>query len=282
MTISTRSKPYSKPHPPFDLPPRPPSSPQRYFLPGKVADTIRKAKKRKGKGSNGDSLDTFIGLARQNRPDIDKELQEVFNLVFQGRLPEVAKQYFTDTYLFCLYKDPSNPSKLRPLGIPSAFAHHLLPYNFAIEVDRGMDFAIKQTQLQVDRYIQQAQVRGEVPSRVGVFLDLRNMFNLVSREKLLSLIADKFPELLPLAETLYGDKGKVNLKYADGTWYCIMMEEGMNQGCPLSGCFAAIVLNKILSELDRLMTARAEERLRLSNKGDDDYGGRTHQSVSFC
>ncbi|EJK56911.1 hypothetical protein THAOC_23107, partial [Thalassiosira oceanica] len=77
-------------------------------------------KKRKGKGSNGDSLDAFIGLARQNRPDIDKELQEVFNLVFQGRLPEVAKQYFTDTYLFCLYKDPSNPSKLRPLGIPSA------------------------------------------------------------------------------------------------------------------------------------------------------------------
>ncbi|EJK48423.1 hypothetical protein THAOC_32779, partial [Thalassiosira oceanica] len=58
-----------------------------------------------------------------------------------------------------------------------------------------------------------------------------------------------------------------------------MMEEGVNQGCPLLGCFAALVLNEILSELvDRLMTARAEERLHLGNKGDDNYGGRTHQS----
>ena len=292
--IETIEALYSKPHPPLDLPPRPPPSQQQYFLPGNVAKTIRKAAKRKGKGSNGDSLDAFIGLAKQNRPEIDKALQEVFNLVFQGRLPAAAKQYFTDTYLFCLYKDPSNPSKLRPLGIPSAvrrivashvakyyrgkFAHHLLPYNFAIGVDRGMDFAIKQTQLQVDRYIQQAQARGEVPTRVGVFLDLRNMFNLVSREKLLSVIADKFPELLPLAETFYADKGKVNLKYADGTWHRIMMEEGFNQGCPLSAIFAAIVLNEVLSELDRLLTERAEERLRLGDKGDDGYGSRTHLS----
>ncbi len=65
----------------------------------------------------------------------------------------------TDTYLFCLHKDPKNASKLRPIGIPTAiwqimathiaqqwkdkFTLYLLPYNFAVGKPNGMDFCRK-------------------------------------------------------------------------------------------------------------------------------------------
>ena len=55
-----------------------------------------------------------------------------------------------DVYLFCLHKDPTDASKLRPLGIPTAmrriiarhvaqyfkpkFADYLLPINFAVGI----------------------------------------------------------------------------------------------------------------------------------------------------
>ena len=100
------------------------------------------------------------------------------------------------TYLFCLYKDPDDPTKLRPIGIPSAirriitshvascgkssYAIDLLPYNFAIGVDQGMDFIIKATQLGIERYIQKPQLRNDAPTRAAVYLDLKNMFNSVS------------------------------------------------------------------------------------------------------
>ena len=135
----------------------------------------------------------------------------------------------------------------------SRFAHYLLPFNFAVGVDGGMDFAIKATALQIERYIQIPQAKGELPSRAAIFIDLRNMFNMVSREKLLSIIAEKIPELLPIATLFYGNSGTVNLRWDDGSWHSLQMEEGVNQGCPLSSIFAAIILNEIPVPLDHIM-----------------------------
>ena len=80
------------------------------------------------------------------------------DIVFKTIIPTEVERYFTDTYLFCLYKDPEDLSKLRPLGTPLAprrlvathlaayyrqpFAKKLLLINYAIGVDRGMDFGI--------------------------------------------------------------------------------------------------------------------------------------------
>ena len=71
----------------------------------------------------------------------------------------------TNTYLFCLYKDETDPTKLRPIGVPMAirwiitnhiaqtfrrfFARHLLTYNFAVGIDTGIDFVMKASQLVV-------------------------------------------------------------------------------------------------------------------------------------
>ena len=73
----------------------------------------------------------------------------------------------------------------------------LLPFNFAIGVDQGMDFIIKSTQLSIERYIEKPQLRGEAPTRAAVYLDLKNMFNSVSREQILHIIQSSYPELVP-------------------------------------------------------------------------------------
>ena len=158
-----------------------------------------------------------------------------------------------------------------------SFAAHLLPFNFAVGVERGMSFATTVAQLSIEKYIQTPQSRNELPRRAMVFLDLRNMFNLVSREKLRHVVATKFPELVPLVDLFYEDAANINLRWDDGSWRAISMLEGLNQGCPLSSIFAALVLNEVLVPLDQLMTARAEARVARGDYGDDNHGSKTVQ-----
>ena len=74
------------------------------------------------------------------------------------------------------------------------------------------------------------------------------------------------------------------------------MKEGVNQGCPLSSIFAALVLNTILKPLDKALQDRAKTRLLLGDSGDDGQGSITHllayvddnnalvphQDIKFC
>jgi hypothetical protein len=170
-----------------------------------------------------------------------------------------------------------DPSKLRPIGIPTAisrilashvaktfrtdFARHLLPYNYAIGVPNGMDYVVKAIQLQVDRFISQPQLQGDSPSRVLVSLDLKNMFNEISHESIFEIIEATFPELIPLTAMLYNEFGEVWLFMADGSWSMIEMLEGTNQGCPLSSTLAALVLHHVIAPIAELLHQRAATRL---------------------
>jgi hypothetical protein len=83
---------------------------------------------------------------------IKPDLNFIFDLIYRNQLPDEIRRYFTDVYLFCLHKDPTDATKLRPLGIPTAirrliashvartlrdkFSQHLLPYNYAVGVPK--------------------------------------------------------------------------------------------------------------------------------------------------
>ena len=45
---------------------------------------------------------------------------EIRPQLYQNNIPQVIIQNFTDVYLFCLHKDNTDHTKLRPLGIPTA------------------------------------------------------------------------------------------------------------------------------------------------------------------
>jgi hypothetical protein len=215
----------------------------------------------------------------------------------------MIKRYFTDVYLFCLHKDPKDHSKLRPLGITTAiwqliathvarilkskFASHLLPYNYTIGIPNGMSFVVKAMQLAIKKFIDAPQQAHCSPTRAAVFFNLTNQFNSVSHSNFFSIIAEHFPEILPLTTLFYSNANTVHHKWSNGTWHQLLMEEGVTQGCPLSPLFASFVVARLLEPINALLHARAAERLASGNPGNDEYGSITHlvsyvDNISTC
>ena len=210
-------------------------------------------------------------------------------------LPPPIKCYFTDVHLFCLYKDTLDKSKLRPLGIPTAIRRpppdrqpcrpHLprkvCPSHDPLQICHWNPKWNKPYHQHNDNakttsgkiYISLPQSTGILPSRAAVLFDLTNQFNSVSREAFFKVIADSFPEILPLTTLFYKQAGTVNHKWADGTWRTLLMlmEEGVNQGCPLSPIFASLVVANLLQPLDIELRERAATRLQNGNPGDDGF-----------
>ena len=66
-----------------------------------------------------DSVDTSINLIKLGNKELNDDIHDIFDLVYQNAIPPKIAPYFTDTYLFCFFKDPNDPAKLRPIRIPS-------------------------------------------------------------------------------------------------------------------------------------------------------------------
>ena len=156
-------------------------------------------------------------------------------------------------------------TKLQPLGIPAAirriaaasinfkykhdFAVYLLPYNYAIGAGGGLDFITTTLRLGLDKYMLQCGNATLLPSRALVSLDIQNMFNAISRQKVWEIVYDLYPELQDLIDCLYEDDGTTCLKLDNWTWTEIPVSKGFSQGCPLSPVLSTIVLNYILAEV---------------------------------
>jgi hypothetical protein len=266
--------------------------------PKSILDILNHCKRGKAPGIELDSLDIFIKLAgaykkskkKHQIPFIRVEiLSKFFSILANGDVPPRIKRILRTTYMCALHKDPTNKRKLRPLGIPSAirritaicilhqykgqFAKYLAPFNYAFGVHGGVDFVANTMRLGVDKYITTPENKGEIPSRALISLDIRNMFNAMSRQKLRQLIYTDFPELENFADCFYEEFGQTVVRRSDGTWESIPVEEGFSQGCPVSPVFAAIVLTHILRKIHHDLTFRAFDRVSSGNIGDDGCGG---------
>jgi len=281
----------------------PPTKNFRHFAisPKTILAVLRRLHRGKAAGPELDSLDIFIKLAgcytrakkRHTKCDIRLEvLAKFFTIIANGDVPPKIVKILRTTYLVALSKDPTDHTKLRPLGIPSAirritavavihinqrrFAQYLLPFNVAIGVNGGIDLITNTFRLGVERYItnkEDPNKENGTPTRALVSLDIKNMFNAMSREKLRQLLERDFPELSPLADMLYKEPGFQMVRKVDGTWVAIPVEEGFSQGCPLSPIFAAIVLNHILRKVHRDLTLKSIKRASDGNLHDDGIGG---------
>ncbi|KAL7531480.1 hypothetical protein ACHAXR_004065, partial [Thalassiosira sp. AJA248-18] len=261
-------------------------------LPGDILTSIRRQNRGRANGLFMDSIDIFIRLVKKDDNKINKALRLLFRRIYNGQVRSSIIPYLNNTYLCCLYKDVTDPTQLRPIGVPTAIrriitnhvanatrtglARHLAPINLAVGVNGGMDFIVKASQLATERYITGPQCRGEAPTRSFVSLDLVNMFNEVSREVMFYIIRVKFPHVLPLVVLLYRDPGTVFFKMADGTLNTQTVEEGLNQGCLLSAVLAALVLQEVVQPILDKLNHRAATRRRQRNKYDDGAGGESH------
>ena len=84
-----------------------------------------------------DSLDIFIWLVNHNKVDINKAIQFLFKRIYNGQIDPYMGPYFTNTYLFYLYKDELDTTMLWPIGVPTALRHILptiLPVPFIVHL----------------------------------------------------------------------------------------------------------------------------------------------------
>lgn len=80
-------------------------------------ETYAKPSKNKGTGINTDSIELFITLVvKCSIPSVKQDLRFIFNVICENNLPQPIKGYFTDEYLFCIYKDANDKMNLHLLG----------------------------------------------------------------------------------------------------------------------------------------------------------------------
>ena len=268
------------------------------FTPDEVIKCIRNLPKGKALGIQGDSLDMFARLVKKRVPQHHKKKQAsptaqhlatFFSNIANANFGEFERKHINTIYFVAFHKDINNPKKLRPIGVPSAirritanllitknkadFASYLLPFNYAIGVQGGISTIVHTMRLGVEKYISTPESEGRLPSRALVSLDIRNMFNAVSRHKLREIIANEFPHLLPFTNMLYQDFHTAKFKDENNRWQEFRVEEGFTQGCPLSPLFAGIVLTHILRQINTELMERAANRLQNNQPLDDGKGG---------
>lgn len=178
-----------------------------------------------------------------------------------------------------MHKSPTDPLKLRLIGIGTCFrrllcavslahlsddfAAHLLPGGqLGVGVHGGLDTIVQLSRAMLESYITRPLSAGLPPSHAMLLLDLTNMFNAVSRESARSALADHdtFRSLLPLFDLLYDTANACWYRTPDSDWSVFSQHEGFAQGCPLSPVFAALVLNLVLPQLNRELDARTSAR----------------------
>ena len=142
-------------------------------------------------------------------------------------------------------------------------------------------------QLAIEKYIDNPQQSGRLPTRAAIFFNLTNQFNSVSRKEFNFFIATSFQELLPLVTLFYDQPSTVYYKWNAGSWRCLLMEEGTSQGCPLSPLFASFVVVQLLEPIDGLLQQRTAECLATGDTGNDGQGGISHllsfvDDISSC
>ena len=242
-----------------------------------------------GAGINANMFDLFTTLVKSSISTVKPDIHFIFDLIYQNKLPQCIKRYFTDVYIFCLHKDPKYTTKLSTL-IPTAiprliashvtrtlcdkFSSHLLTFNYAVGVPNGSNFVVKAMQLSIEKFINYPQHSNKLSTHAAIFFDLTNQFNSVSRKEFFNVIETSFPKLLPLTKLFYHDKANtVHHKWDDRTWRTLLMKEGVSQGCPLSPLFALFVVARLLEPIDSLLRKQAAARLDSGDPGDDGFGG---------
>ena len=70
-----------------------------------------------------DFVNSFLNLFNLDNKKFNEDTYHLFDLVYLNPIPESIAPYFTNTYIFCFFKDPKNFTKLRLITIRSLMWH---------------------------------------------------------------------------------------------------------------------------------------------------------------
>ncbi|MGH7955270.1 MAG: hypothetical protein ACREOZ_04845, partial [Gloeomargaritales cyanobacterium] len=208
-----------------------------------IRESLRHIKRGSAGGGLADSPDMFIALflsqadpTANDFSDANISLFSTFlSHMLKNNLPCEANAFFTSSRLIALHKSVGIELKLRPIAIGSAlrlicghisrvfrpyFAEALAPYQWGIGVPNGLDFVYLATSKLVEKYVSssEGEMKDNPPSRALVQLDLKNMFNSVSRKKTRQLIRLRFPHFLGLFDLMHKIPAKIWFQLPEGEW----------------------------------------------------------------
>ena len=260
-----------------------------------LQQTLRHLKRGTAAGPFADLPETLraFALYQPRNSPIQPYLQpfsEVLQLILANRIPPQAGPYFAANYFMALHKDPDDPTKLRPIGmggalrrvagkyameiLKSRLASYLLPFGqFAIAIRGGLQFMVDSIRTQIHRYLP-TTANPHLASRVLLLLDIRNMFNEVSRAAVRDFLFDspEFSCLLPFYDLCYGDPNRCYYFSSTGSLDFFLQQEGHAQGCPMGPTMSVFCLCLLLSKLSALLQDKASARAHQGHLGDDGLG----------
>ena len=200
-------------------------------------------------------------------------------LVVDNDVPPEIAPLLTPCHFLALHKDPDDLTKLRPIGIGTAwrrivgsliatifaddFASLLLPFGqFGVAVSGGIDFMSHLATAQFDNFIAKPLKAGKAPTRALLLLDIINMFNQLSRDAARDALAAEptLHSILPYFDLMYSTANYCYFTRPDGTLDYFAQEEGFPQGDPLSVALVCMVLLQLLRPLNTHLKQRAEDR----------------------
>jgi hypothetical protein len=195
-------------------------------------------------------------------------LLAVTHLILNNRVPPKPASSLPPCRFLALSKDSTDNTKLRPIGIGTAwrrlcsailtchlrdtFASLLLPEGqFGMGVRSGLDFIIHTALAQYGSSIADRLSQALPPSRACLLLDLTNCWNQVSCEAALAeLHSDpRLHLLLPYFELVYQPSNRCFFHTPNGTVQSFTQEDGFPQGDPLSPALACLVILRCLRKV---------------------------------
>ena len=182
-------------------------------------------------------------------------LRDVVNLLASGNVPSQVSTYLAGGSLTALNKvKPGCPPDIRPIAVGETLrrltgkclcavikdkASELFhPLQFGVACTAGSEKIIHGLRKCIEDHWDDEDF-------VVLKVDMRNAFNLVSRQAILDECASLFPELLPWVLWCYGTHSAL--------WHPmgrVSSESGVQQGDPLGPLLFALVLQKIISAVD--------------------------------